>query len=208
MFGCIGFCFFMSICIALSTSDTQPAVIAANNAAVEMTVLDGLADDFLDIFRTAYRQAMFSAEEDGYFEEYQSTEVPAGKDDIITNRRKRSPLTLAARAYAAVQKLIKGATTVPANSKRYRLYEKTGDFERAKADFESVSPRNVKDLSGRGFNTRSSAGKIYTGLVGDRRIFLREIGVKGDKFRPTIEVSEAKMGSGPYVDKIVYKRKE
>ena len=37
MFGCIGFCFFMSICIALSTSDTQPAVIAANNAAVEMT---------------------------------------------------------------------------------------------------------------------------------------------------------------------------
>ena len=51
-------------------------------------------------------------------------------------------------------------------------------------------------------------GKIYTGLIGDRRIFLREIGVKGDKFRPTIEVSEAKMGSGPYVDKIVYKRKE
>ena len=45
------------------------------------------------------------------------------------------------------------------------------------------------------------------GYVGDRRIFLREIGVKGDKFRPTIEVSETKMGSGPYVDKIVYKRK-
>ena len=56
-----------------------------------------------------------------------------------------------------MQKLIKGATAVPANSKRYRLYEKTGDFERAKADFESISPRNVKDLSGGGFNSRSSA---------------------------------------------------
>ena len=63
------------------------------------------------------------------------------------------------KGMAAQRKLLLGSKKVPVNSKVYRRFEKTGDYELAVKEFYSVKPTNVRERNS--YSLRIAAGVMH-----------------------------------------------
>lgn len=123
-------------------------------------------------------------------------------------RRRRASHIIISKAIIegikAVKRLSTGATKVPTD-KKYRKFEKPGDFGKAVQDFEGLLPNGAHDFK----MPDGVSGKA--GRVGDRLLVLRN---KGDSGKPTITIMKIEdvirldgknRISGRLTDEIIYK---
>ena len=111
--------------------------------------------------------------------------------------------TRAARlGMAAAQRLLRGAEKIGTKDKQFRTYIKTGNYETALADFNSVEPVletvNPKRIY---YGRRKSIKTSLVATVGNTRLILRKT---GDRYSEGLPVLEIRPFLDPLYTRIVY----
>lgn len=137
----------------------------------------------LDSDKTTIRDDKFMGETPGHF---------------INIRRRRSAKLIAfaiLRGLRATNSLLSGTKQVTSTNKYYTEFQKSGNYAKAQADFNSVRPINIKETS------LPSGSKSKWGMVGDRMVIFRSSGENG---KPTVEIVQGIGTSETFIDKITY----
>lgn len=116
-----------------------------------------------------------------------------------TSMRKKRSLT--AIGALALRALLREAKPVRSKSKKYRNFEKKGDFVTALRDFLSVNPVGISE------RTTEHGTKIIQGHVGDRLLVLRN---RSFLQQPSLEIvdktSKRLEPREQFVDRIIYSK--
>lgn len=115
-----------------------------------------------------------------------------------TERRRKRAVSLALgifRGVKAAEHLLSGTKQVPSTNRYYNEYQKSGNFAKALADFDSVKPTNVRK-----FNLPDGTPGMW-GMVGDRMVIVSSTGELG---KPTMEIVQGVGQLDRFIDKITY----